>query len=227
MSVDVFDPRAPQDGPLDPGEPEFTVLGVEPLPHAAAPTMRFQLHVSDPEGREVHTAALSVQIQIEPVKRRYDEETRERLTDLFGAPERWGATTQSFQLARVDVLVPSFVGATSFALDLPLSYDLELAATRYFYAVPDGEVPLRFFFNGMVLYRGEQDHLQVAGVPWSCNARWGMPVEAWKRAMAAHYPGGGWIRLGHDTLAALGRRRTELGAHSYDALVAALLEEGA
>ena len=30
----------------------------------------------------------------------------------------------------------------------------------------------RFHFNGTVLYRGEDDRLQVVLVPWSCSARW-------------------------------------------------------
>jgi hypothetical protein len=29
----------------------------------------------------------------------------------------------------------------------------------------------------MVLYSGEGDRLQVAQVPWSCTARWRMPVD--------------------------------------------------
>ena len=65
--------------------------------------------------------------------------------ELFGTPERWGATTHSFPWAQVDVLVPGFTGATSFVLQVPCSYDLELAAAKYFYALPDGAAPLSFF----------------------------------------------------------------------------------
>jgi hypothetical protein len=86
------------------------------------------------------------------------------------------------------VLVKGFTGATSFALDVPCTYDLEVAASKYFYSLPDGEVPLSFLFNGMVLYSGETDRLQVAQVPWSCTARWRMPVAAWRRVMDAYYP---------------------------------------
>ena len=122
---------------------------------AAAPTLRFDLHVDDPLGRAIHTIALSTQIQIDPARRAYDAETRARLVDLFGAPERWASTTQAFRWAHVDALVPGFTGATSFALEVPCTYDLEVAASKYFYSLPDGEVPLSFLFNGMVLYRGE------------------------------------------------------------------------
>jgi hypothetical protein len=50
-----------------------------------------------------------------------------------------------------------------------------------------------------------------------------MPVDAWKRVIAAYYPGGGWVRLQTDTLDALGRRKAERGHHSFDDTVAELL----
>jgi hypothetical protein len=205
-------------------DPVFTVLDVEGVARAVVPTLRFLMHVSDPSGREVHAAALSVQLMIDPARRAYDDATRARLTELFGAPERWGATTHSFPWARVDVLVPAFTGATGFALDVPCPYDLELAAEKYFYALPDGEVPLSFHLTGMFLLRGEHDRLAVHPVPWSSNVRWRMPVAAWKGAIAELYPGGGWIRLAPETLEALAARRAAGGHHSFDGAVAALLE---
>jgi hypothetical protein len=216
VSIDV-----PVDAPAL--EPTFSVLDVEPVPHAATPTLRFHLHVEDPLGREVHTIVLSTQINIDPARRAYDPETRERLVELFGAPERWASTTQVFRWAHVDVLVKGFTGATSFALDVPCTYDLELAASKYFYSLSGGAVPLSFLFNGMVLYSGEADRLQVAQVPWSCTARWRMPVASWKRVMDAYYPGGGWVRLQTETLDALAARKAQRGDHSFDDTVRALL----
>ena len=206
-------------------EPVFTVLGMDAVAGALTPTLRFELHVVEPEGNEIHTIALTTHIQVEPAKRAYDAATRERLEELFGAPDRWSATTQSFPWAKVSALVPGFTGSTTFSIEVPCTYDLELAATKYFYALPDGEVPLDFHFNGMVLYAGEHDRLQVRPVPWSCTARWRMPVEQFKAAMIACYPGGGWIRLAPDTLDALHRRRATQGHHSFDSLVAKLLED--
>jgi hypothetical protein len=204
-------------------EPVFTVLDVEPVAHAATPAMRFHLHVDDPTGREIHTIALTTHIQIDAADRAYDQATRERLVELFGTPERWAATTRPVGWATVSSLVPGFTGATSFALEVPCTYDLEVAAGKYFYSLPDGEVPLSFLFNGMVLYRGEDDRLQVVPVPWSCTAQWRMPVDAFKRAMAAYYPDGGWVRLQTETLDALAARKAAGGHHSFDAVIAELL----
>jgi acetyl esterase/lipase len=50
-----------------------------------------------------------------------------------------------------------------------------------------------------------------------------MPVDAWKRVMAAYYPGGGWVRLQTETLDALARRKAEHGDHTFDDTVRGLL----
>lgn len=202
---------------------QFTVLGAEPIEYSATPGVRFHLHLTEPAGREVYTIALSTQLTIDPVRRAYDDATRARLVELFGAPERWGATTHSFQWARVESLVPSFTGSTAFTLEVPCTYDLEVASTKYFHGLPGGEVPLTFHFNGTVLYRGDEDRLQVVLVPWSCSSRWSMPVAVWKRTIAAHYPGGGWVRLQEETLQALSQHRADRGLHSLDDAVRELL----
>ena len=204
-------------------DPEFTVLGVEAVRDAMVPALRFDLHVSDPRGRAIHVLALSVAIRLEPARRAYDDATRARLVDLFGAPERWPATTQALHWASVDVLVRGFTGATSFAVEVPCGYDLEVAATKYLYSLRDGAVPLTFLFTGMVLYAGERDRLQVAQVPWSAMARWRMPVEAFRAVMATHYPGGGWVALSPETLEALAERKARSGHHRFDDTVRELL----
>jgi hypothetical protein len=202
---------------------EFTVLDAEPIEHAAAPGVRFHLRADEPEGREVYAVALSTQIHIDPARRVYDDAARERLFELFGPRERWGATTHSFQWARVDSLVPSFTGATGFTLEVPCTYDLEVASAKYFDALGDGDVPLSFHFNGTVLYSGADDRLQVVLVPWSASTQWKMPVEVWRRTIDAHYPGGGWIRLQRETLEALARAKAERGLHTFDDTVRDLL----
>jgi hypothetical protein len=202
---------------------EFAALGAEPIEHSASPGVRFHLHLTEPEGREVYTVALSTQVMIDPARRAYDDADRERLVELFGTPERWGATTHSLQWARVESLVPSFTGQTMLAVEVPCTYDLEVASAKYFDALSGGDVPLSFHFNGTVLHRGEDDRLQVVLVPWSCTARWRMPVDVWRRTIAAHFPGGGWIRLQRETLEALGRRKAEQGHHTFDDTVRDLL----
>ena len=169
-------------------DPRFEVLGAEPVERAAAPTLRFRLRATDESGRRVFTIALSVLITLEPSKRAYDPDSRDRLVELFGEPERWAATTSSIRWAQVDSLVPGFEGATEFDLPIACSYDLELAASKYLYGLADGDAPLRFHFNGTVFYEADAGRMQVVQVPWDCNARYRMPDAAWRRAIEAHYP---------------------------------------
>jgi hypothetical protein len=197
----------------------FEVLGARPVAHAAAPTLRFSLRVSEPAGADVHAVALAAQLQIDPARRSYDDATRARLVELFGEPERWAATTRSFLWAQLGTVVPSFRGSAEFSLDVPCTYDLEVAAAKYVYSLPDGEVPLTFHFSGTILH-GE---MQVAMVPWSCSAQFRLPVETWRTLMGAHYPGGGWVRLETGTLDALAARKAAGGLPSYDATIAELL----
>jgi hypothetical protein len=203
--------------------PEFEVHDVTWVPDAAAPTLSFALGVSETSGREVFTIALTAQINVDPARRSYDAETRARLVELFGEPERWAATTHSFLWAHATTLVPSFTGQTTFTLPVPCTYDLELAAAKYFYSLPDGEVPLSFHFTGSVLHRGDQGQMQVVLIPWTCTAQWRMPVATWRAMMERHYPNGAWVRLQADTLEALGQRKARHGLPSYDACVAELL----
>src|SRR5918998_4316712 len=89
----------------------FTVLGCEPLPHAAAPTLRFSLGI-DARGAAVRSVMLGVQVRIAATQRSYDEGEQARLGDLFGAPHRWGETLRGLLWTHGTVVVPPFDGAT-------------------------------------------------------------------------------------------------------------------
>lgn len=203
-------------------EPEFAVAGASHLAFAATPTMVFPVTATEPAGLEIQSMALSVQVMIDPARRGYDEATRERLAELFGPPAAWTPSTQGLSWGRVGATVPAFEGETIFPLELPCTYDLEVAAAKYFYALEDGVVPLSFHFYGTVFYRSADGRLQMTPVPWSSSAQFGMPVAAWKAMIAEHYPGGGWIRLGAETLAALNARRAQRGL-TFDNCVSELL----
>jgi hypothetical protein len=211
--------------PLTP-EPEFAVLGATARRHSALPTLEFELHVSEPSGRQVYTVALSVQVMIEPARRSYDAEARERLSELFGPPERWSMTTRSLVWARVDVLVPSFTGSTTFRAPIQCSYDHELVAAKYFHSLSDGEVPLAFNFNGTIYYRDDHGGLQMTLVPWSCSAEFRLPVAVWRELIDHYYPQTRWLALHSDTMDALAREKVRRGLPTFDACVSELLEEG-
>lgn len=212
--------------PPDRPTPEFEVLAVEFAQRAASPTLRFRCKVADRSGRDVYTVALTALITVEPAKRSYDERERERLVELFGEPERWGSTTQSFRWAQVDTLVPAFTGETEFTLELPCTYDLEVASAKYFDGLSGGVAPLRVHFNGNVFYSGPDGRLQLLTIPWDCSVRFEMPIATWRQMIDAHYPFRGWIPLDRDTVERLAKLRTERGLPTFDAAVSELLAGG-
>lgn len=226
--MSVSESAPPQHGPVHPPAPEFEVVGATHVPFAATPTMRFDAVATEPGGVPVQSIALTVQVMIDPARRGYDERTRARLAELFGPPAGWAPSTSGLPWARVGAVVTAFTGSTTFAIEVPCTYDLEVAAAKYFYAVHDGQVPLSFHFNGSVFYHGDGPGrpLQVVPVSWSTSAQYQMAVEAWRTMIAEHYPGGGWIRLSDETLAALHERRSARGLASFDDCVRELLEDG-
>ena len=211
--------------PATPPDPEFAILGARAVRYAAAPMLALDLQVSEPSGRQVYMIALSIQLMIEPARRRYDDATRERLVELFGAPERWAVTTRSLVWSKLDVLVPAFTGSTTVSVPVACHYDLELAAAKYLHSLPDGEAPLALHFNGMIYYPAEDGGLQMVLVPWTKSIDFRMPVAVWKETIEHYYPNTGWVALRSQTLEALQREKLGRGLATIDACVEQLLDD--
>lgn len=204
-------------------DPDFELLSARPIEHAAAPTVGFRVKVTDGSGRPVFTIALTAVITIEPSKRPYDPESRERLVELFGEPERWASTTTNFRWAQTEALVPAFTGSTEFELVVPCTYDLELAAAKYFHGLDDGAAPLRFHFNGTVFYEADDGRMQIVQVPWDRSPRFRMPIDVWRQTIDAAYPYRTWVPVHTETLDRLSRLKAESGEPTFDATIAELL----
>jgi Family of unknown function (DUF6084) len=218
-------PGAVSDGPWAGPDPQFAVLGARTVRYAASPTLSLDLQISEPSGHQVYMIALTVRLMIDPARRPYDDETRAKLVELFGAPERWATTTHSLVWAQLDVLVPAFTGTTTVAIPIACHYDLELAASKYLHSLPDGEVPVGLHFNGMVYYRSEDGGLQMVLVPWSTSVDFRMPVSVWHETIEHYYPGTGWVGLRKQTIEALQREKLARGAATIDACVEQMLKE--
>ncbi|GAC1488913.1 MAG: DUF6084 family protein [Solirubrobacteraceae bacterium] len=219
-------PAAPGTAQAASPELDFEVVGARALRYSAAPALAIDLQISEPEGRPVYMIALSIQLMIEPARRTYDEATRERLVELFGAPERWGATTHNLVWSRLDVLVPAFTGTTTVSVPVPCSLELELAAAKYLYSLPDGVAPLAMHFNGMVYYPGADGALQIVLVPWNKSIDFRMPVAVWRETVEHYYQGTAWVGVRAATAEALQREKLRRGLPTIDACIEALLEGG-
>jgi Family of unknown function (DUF6084) len=200
----------------------FACTGARPEPFAAGPSLLFDLRISSDQ--RVHSVALRTQIRIEPRGRSYAPEEAAKLVDLFGERERWGETLNPLQLATVGSTVAGFTGEITTPITVPLTYDLDIAATKYFHGLAGGEVPLLLLFSGTVYYAGPGG-VQVGLVPWHEEAAFRLPVATWRAAMDDHYPASGYLRLGTAALDALSAYRSLHVIPTWDATVERLLKE--
>jgi hypothetical protein len=201
----------------------FSCLDVQPERYAAAPTLLFRLRVDAAAEQRVRAIALRCQIRIEPQRRGYGEQEAERLLELFGERERWGDTLKPFQFANTSTVVASFTGGIEVDLPVPCSYDMEVAAGRYFHGLENGEIPFILLFSGTVFRDGEKA-LWIEQVPWHAECRYRMPVETWREMMDMHFPGSGWLRLRRDTIDALGNFRAIRALPTWDDAIIAVLD---
>ena len=79
---------------------------------------------------------------------------QDRLLDLFGESQRWGQTLRPMLWTHADATVPAFSDSIAVDLRVPCSFDFNLAATKYFYGLSDGDIPLIFLFSGSCFYAG-------------------------------------------------------------------------
>jgi Family of unknown function (DUF6084) len=81
---------------------------------------------------------------------------------------------------------------------VPCTYDLTLAATKYFYGLEGGEIPLLFLFSGTIFYSSKDGSVQTQPISWNKEAMFRMPVSAWKDLMEEHFPNSAWICIRRD-----------------------------
>ena len=200
----------------------FDCVGARADRFAVVPSMILTLRISETSGQRVEAIALRCQIRIEPARRRYSDAEAERLGDLFGETQRWAETLKPVQFTTVAVMVPGFTGSTELDLPIPLTYDMEIGATRYFAGLEDGEVPLLLLFSGTV-FGTSNGRLSVQQVPWSKEASYRLPVAIWREAIDAHFPNSAWIKISNSTFDELLRFKTRAALPTWEATVLALL----
>lgn len=198
----------------------LSVESAETVRFAAAPLMAFKLRVSNNSPEElIHTVALKAQIQIETARRQYEPPEQEQLLDLFGSPDRWGQTLRTMLWTHASAVVPRFTGSTLTDLHVPCTFDFNIAATKYFHGLSCGELPLCFQFSGTVFYQGADGALQVAPISWDKEAKFRLPVQAWKGLMDEYYPNSAWLALQKDTFERLYQFKVREGIPTWEETV--------
>ncbi|MEO7564378.1 MAG: DUF6084 family protein [Sphingomicrobium sp.] len=203
----------------------FSVEGVEVEPHAVAPTLLFKVKIANATPDvPVQNVQLQCQLRIEPTQRGYDVAEHEPLSELFGTRERWTNTLHSMLWAHTAIQVPGFSDETIAAMPVPCSFDFNVAATKYFDGLDDGDVALTLLFSGTIFYRDGEGRLQMDQIAWSKEASYRLPVRIWRDMMEAYYPDSAWLRINRASFDALARYKRECGFTGWEQALDALLD---
>ncbi len=198
-------------------ELSFSVEEAAPVPYGAAPTLAFKLRISNSvAGETIHSIALRCQIQIEATRRRYTPEEQRKMLDLFGEPERWSQTLRSLLWTHASAVVPGFEGSTVADLLVPCTFDFNVAATKYFEGLGDGDIPLRLMFSGTVFYAGEDGVLQVSPISWEQETTFKLSQKVWRAMMDSYYPNTAWLSLRRDVFDRLYQYKTQHGIPTWE-----------
>jgi hypothetical protein len=204
----------------------FQITGVDAAARGLVPLMHFKLQVATSNSAEsIQGLILNAQIQIQSPQRAYSPSEKERLVDLFGTPERWGQTLRNRLWTHANCTLGAFTGVAETVITVPCTFDLNVAATKYFYALDDGEIPLLFLFSGSAFYISAEGKLQVERISWDKECTYRVPVKRWTDLMEQHYPNCAWLYLHRDVFGRLYEYRRRNGIATWEQTVEALLNE--
>jgi hypothetical protein len=205
-------------------ELHFQIEGAEAVLHAATPLIAVKLRITNfPATETIHAITLRCQVQIEPAKRRYVPNEQEKLLDLFGTPERWARTVKPLLWMNTSVAVPRFIGELLVDLELPCTFDFNVAATKYFHALDSGDIPVAVMFSGTLFYEGPDGALQISQVPWDRESSYRLPVSVWKEMMEMHHPNSAWLCLRRDAFEQLYNYKVRHGLPTWEQAIARAL----
>ena len=205
---------------------DFQITAVEPANRGLTPLLYFKLRItSSPAKASIQGLLLNVQIQIQAPQRAYNEREKEGLFDLFGPPDQWGHSLRNRLWAHSTTTVGAFTAETQVALPVPCSFDLNVAATKYFYALENGEIPLLFLFSGSIFYATAEGSFQVERISWSKECLYRMPVQDWRVLMDQQFPNCGWLYLQRDIFDRLCAFKHRKRLASWDEAISQLLSD--
>ena len=109
-------------------------------------------------------------------------------------------------------------------LPVPFTYDFEVATSKYFHALEDGDIPLLLLFSGTIFVKSDEG-FRVEQVPWHKEAAFRLPVATWREMMDLYFPDSAWLRLRTATVDALGRFKSREALATWDETLERLLKQ--
>jgi hypothetical protein len=206
---------------------KFQVEEAVVVPFAASPQLALKLRITNqPTSETIHTIALRTQIQLEVTRRHYSPEEQNRMLDLFGPPDRWSQTLRSLLWTHASIVVPAFQESTVVDLPVPCTFDFNVAATKYFEGLQDGDVPLLLMFSGTVFYAEPDGPLRVSPISWQQETKFRLPVKTWREMMDVYYPNSAWLCLRRDVFDRLHQYKMQHAIPTWEALIESVIPAG-
>jgi hypothetical protein len=202
----------------------FRIEGASPVAFAVSPQIALAVRVvnSRPE-HPVQSALLRCQIQIDAAARSYEPDESEALRDLFGEGTVRGRAQTRLAWVQTAVVVPPFTNDAAFDVHVPCTFDMCIATAKYFRALLEGGAPVVMLFSGTVFHRDAEGALRTSPVPWSTEARFTVPGQVWRDAIADHYAGITPVPLRRDLFDRLDRYRRDNALPTWDHAIERLL----
>lgn len=194
----------------------FEIEGADVVRFAATPQIALKVRITANSEELIHTIALRGQIQLEVTRRRYTADEQAQLRDLFGEPDRWSQTLRSLLWTHVSAVVPTFQGSVLTDLVVPCTFDFNVAATKYFHGLSEGDIPLCVMFSGTVFYARPDGGLQVAPISWDKESRFKLPLSVWRDMMNSYYPNSAWLSLRRDVFERLYQYKVRHGIPTWE-----------
>ncbi|MGI8813279.1 MAG: DUF6084 family protein [Pyrinomonadaceae bacterium] len=205
---------------------DFSVESAEPLPFSMSPQLVFKLRVTNTDaGETIQSVMLRCQIQIETVRRQYNADEKANLFELYGEPERWGQTLKTLLWTHTTASVQNFTGTTVVDLQVPCTFDFNVATTKYFDGLGDGDIPLCLLFSGTIFYHDETGALQISQISWEKEANYRLPVKIWKEMMELYYPNSAWLNIQKDIFDKLQDYKTRNSLPNWERVFSRLLAD--
>lgn len=202
----------------------FQITGVQAAASTLTPLLHFDLAVSNQSlTEEVRAILLQVQIQIQSTRRAYTAREKEKLAELFGPSEHWARTLRNRFWTAAHTRLGRFTNRTKTVLPVSCTFDLNIAAAKYFYALEEGTVPLQFSFSGTVFYVTSDGWLQAEQLPGGKECIFPMAARVWRETMDNHFPNSAWLYLNRDVFDELYAYKRDHGCSSWEETIERLL----
>jgi hypothetical protein len=79
-------------------------------------------------------------------------------------------------------------------------------------------------FSGTVFYTRGSENLQAAPISWDKEARFSLPVKAWRDMMDTYYPNSAWLRVRRDIFDRLYEYKVRHGIPTWEQALERMLE---